>query len=224
MTTNPNPPVPEGSGGEAQATQGRIQQLINQRLAAEQEAASARQRYENLPSRPAGDESRYLDNADWRRAVVTEAVTEAQRATAAATAQEAAQRAFQARAQTFEARVNDFKQSTRDFDQVARNPNLQITPAMADAITESSAGPQVSYWLGQNPSEAARIASLPPIRQIAEIGRLEASLGTPPQGRNTAWASSAPRVNFGSSSGETDPEKMTPAEYRTWRATQKPSR
>jgi hypothetical protein len=207
------------------ATQDRIQALVEQRRAAEQEANAAHQRFQNLQPRPAGDESRYLDAADWRRAIVTEAVTEAQRAAAAATVEGAAQRAFRARAETFQARVDDFKANTPDFDQVARNPQLQITPVMAEAITETSSGPAVSYWLGQNPSEAARIASLPPMRQVAEIGQLEARLGTSQGGRTTA-APSASRSSYGATgvSAGYDPNTGTTEEYRAWRATQKPSR
>src|SRR6516165_7287432 len=167
----------------------RIQQLMDHHRAAEQAAQQAHRRLETLPPpRPAGDESQYRNDAEWRNAVVQEAVIEAHRSVARVTAEEAAQRAFQARGQTFQARVDGFKERAPDWDQVARNPNLPVTPVMADAITESNLGPQVSYWLGQNPHEAARIASLPPIRQVAEIGQLEARIG---------WGQVAPKTTSG---------------------------
>jgi hypothetical protein len=96
---------------------------------------------------------------------------------------------------------------------------------MAEAITESSVGPQVAYELGKNPAEAARIASLPPMRQIAEIGQLEARLGTGQGGRTTA-APSASRSSHGAAgvSAGYDPNTGSTEDYRAWRATQKPSR
>src|SRR5262249_4587979 len=114
MTVQDEPPALTETKGD------HIQRLIDQRRAAEREAHQAHQHLENLPrSRPAGDESLYRSDAEWRNAVVTEAVIEAQRATAFATAQGAAQRAFRARGETFQARVNDYKGTAPDFDQVA---------------------------------------------------------------------------------------------------------
>ena len=60
-----------------------------------------------------------------------------------------------------------------DFDAVVHNPNLTVTPVMADAIRESGRGAEIAYFLGKNPAEAARIASLPPVSQATAIARLE---------------------------------------------------
>jgi hypothetical protein len=204
-----------------------IQQLIDQRRAAEQEAQQAHHRLVNLPPpRPAGDESQYRSDAEWRHAVVQEAVIEAHRSVARVTAEEAAQRAFHARGQTFQARVDGFKERAPDWDQVAKNPNLPITPVMADAITDSNLGPQVSYWLGQNPHEAARIASLPPIRQVAEIGQLEGRLGSGQVAPKATAAPTPPRTVSGgrSASSEYDPNTGSTEDYRAWRKSQRSSR
>jgi hypothetical protein len=66
MTTqDESPAVPE-------ARTGHIHQLIDQRRAAKRDAQQARLLLGNLPpSRPAGDESQYRNDADWRNAVVT---------------------------------------------------------------------------------------------------------------------------------------------------------
>ena len=64
-----------------------------------------------------------------------------------------------------------------DFDAVAHNPSLTVTPIMADAIRESSRGAEIAYFLGKNPAEAARIASLSPVSQATAIARLEARVG-----------------------------------------------
>ena len=71
-----------------------------------------------------------------------------------------------------------------DFETVAEDPNLSVTQTMAAAIKSSGAlGPKVLYYLGQNPEEATRIASLPPGMQFMEIGVVKARLelgGTKP--------------------------------------------
>jgi hypothetical protein len=227
--TNAGSQVRDDSPAIPEAGTGRIQALIDQRRAAEREAQQAHQRLVNLPPpRPAGDESQYRNDAEWRNAVVQEAVIEAHRSAARVTAEEAAQRAFHARGQTFQARVDGFKERAPDWDQVARNPNLPVTQVMADAITDSNLGPQVSYWLGQNPHEAARIASLPPIRQVAEIGQLEARLGSGQVAPTTTSAPTPSRSVSSSTSAPSEPDLGDPGmsneEYRRRRMSQRSSR
>lgn len=75
-----------------------------------------------------------------------------------------------------------------DFEQVAYNPNLPVTEAMAQSIQASDIGPDVLYWLGSNPNEAARISRLSPILQAKEIGKIEASMTSNPPVRKTSTA------------------------------------
>ena len=73
-----------------------------------------------------------------------------------------------------------------DFEQVAYNPNLPITNVMAETIQASDVGPDVAYYLGTNPKEAARISCLSPFLQAKEIGKIEAKLAdSPPVKRTT---------------------------------------
>jgi hypothetical protein len=67
-----------------------------------------------------------------------------------------------------------------DFESVVYNPNLRITTLMAQTIQASDIGPDIAYHLGSNPKEANRIASLPPLLQAKEIGKLEAKLADNP--------------------------------------------
>lgn len=117
-------------------------------------------------------------------------------------------------------RVAKFAESKPDYDRVVNNPALKISPVMAEVIGESELGPEVAYHLGSNPSEAARIASLPHARQAAEIGRLEAKLAQPaakPQPRTPPPP--PPQTVNGLSSGlNKAPEDMTMAEYIAWRS------
>lgn len=75
-----------------------------------------------------------------------------------------------------------------DYQEVVHNENLSITPNMADAIVDSPVGPHIAYFLGKNPAEALRIAKLNPIRQIAELGRIEANLTAKPLRKNVTKA------------------------------------
>ena len=75
-----------------------------------------------------------------------------------------------------------------DFQQVAYNPSLPVTEVMAQTIQASDAGPDIIYWLGTNPKEAARIAALSPFLQAKEIGRIEAKLAADPPVKKTSTA------------------------------------
>ncbi len=76
-----------------------------------------------------------------------------------------------------------------DYIQVTRNPALPITPGMAQVIQASESGPDIAYYLGTNPKEAARISHLAPFLQAKEIGRIEAKLAAdPPAPKKTSSA------------------------------------
>ena len=108
-----------------------------------------------------------------------------------------------------------------DFDQVAYNENLPVTEVMAQSIQASDVGPDVLYWLGTNPKEAARIARLNPILQAKEIGKIEASLAADPPARksSTAPAPIAPvtaRSNGAPRYDTTDPRSTKTMSTSEW--------
>lgn len=123
--------------------------------------------------------------------------------------------------QTYQQRVQEARSRMADYDQVVGDPSLPITDLMAEVIRESELGPEVAYHLGTNRSEAQRIAGLPPHRQAAELGKLEARLSAPPAPppapRNPPPP--PPKTVSGLASGlnEKNPEEMSIAEYRKWR-------
>lgn len=63
-----------------------------------------------------------------------------------------------------------------DFEAVTTNEDLSITPVMADALLSSEKGHELWYHLGKNPELADRIADMPPVQQLMELGRIEATL------------------------------------------------
>jgi hypothetical protein len=92
--------------------------------------------------------------------------------------QEKVQEAQKSKAAAWEAKVSKAAEKYDDFEAVALDPDLPISPAMAEAINESDIGPEVAYWLGSNQDEAKRIAKLTPLAQAREIGKLEARLAS----------------------------------------------
>jgi len=86
-------------------------------------------------------------------------------------------------------REEDARAKYDDFEQVAYNPKLPISNAMAETIQASDIGPDIAYYLGTNPKEAARIAALrSPILQAKEIGKIEAKMASEPILRKTTSA------------------------------------
>ena len=118
---------------------------------------------------------------------------------------------------TYEERAAKLRETAPDFDSVVNDPTLNITPLMAEVIRESDLGPEVAYHLGTNRSEAERIASLPPHRQAAELGRLEARLTPVSQAAPTPKRTpppAPPQTVAGISNGlNKAPEDMSMAEY-----------
>ncbi|MGC2628480.1 MAG: hypothetical protein WA265_00780 [Rhodomicrobium sp.] len=202
------------SAGEGQR-ESRVQQLIRQKQAADavaarsaSEAAAFRDRMRN-PGRPQD----YNAPEEYTRAVAEHAVREVGAdmfARQAAMAQEAAAKAAQ---EAWSETTAEFRQRVPDFDAVVHNPNLAVTPMMADAIRESSRGAEIAYYLGKNPAEAGQIAGLSPVSQATAIARLENRLAS-----NGISVSRAPQpvgtLSGRGGSGGTVLEDMDFEEYR----------
>jgi hypothetical protein len=191
------------SGSQPSTTQtSRLDELIREKQAAEllaqrsiAEAAALRK----AASAPSASE--FAKPEDYTRAVAGHAVREAGAdlfARQAAQAHEAAARAAEA---AWAEATAAFRAKAPDFDQVAHNPNLPVTPVMADAIRESKKGAEIAYWLGKNPSEAARIAALPPVSQATAIARLESRVAGSPSAVSRAPEPLGPLKGSGSPGG-----------------------
>ena len=104
----------------------------------------------------------------------------------------------------------------QNFDQVITNPNAPITDPMVQVIKSSDVGADIAYYLGSNPSQAMRIASLSVNEQVFELGRIAASVTTP----KPILQSNAPdpiRPVGAPARTQKDPAKMSMAEYTAWR-------
>jgi hypothetical protein len=95
----------------------------------------------------------------------------------------------------FDARKQKFAAEHPDYVEVAEAETLPISMPMALTLMNIENGPEVVYWLGQHPDEAARIAALPtPAAAIFEVGKLAAKLAATPTARPAAASSRGSRT------------------------------
>ena len=121
----------------------------------------------------------------------------------------------------YQDREEEARSKYEDFEQVAYNPKLQITTVMAETIQASEIGPEVAYFLGQNPKEADRISRLSPILQAKEIGKIEVKLASDPPARKTTSAPEpirpvAARNTTNPSYDTTDPRSIKTMSTSEW--------
>ncbi|MGA8770315.1 MAG: hypothetical protein WB610_08090 [Rhodomicrobium sp.] len=159
---------------------GRVQQLIRDKRAAEALAATSAAQAAALRERSqsGGRPQDFRAPEDYTRAVAEQAVREVGAEILARQASQAQEIASRAAQDAWAESTAGFREKAPDFDAVVHNPSLTVTPVMADAIRESSRGAEIAYYLGKNPAEAARIASLPPVSQATAIARLETRVGS----------------------------------------------
>lgn len=169
-------------------SQEELDEIVRKRLAREQRKWE-REQTTRTAQPPQGDSQPPLPPAD------PDNPAEMQAYIHALAQQQAQEIVAQQRAQTEQAQLLDAYRDREeqaldkydDFESVAYNPNLRVTDYMAQTIQASEIGPDVLYWLGSNPKEAARISQLPPLQQAREIGKVEAKLvDNPPVKKTTA--------------------------------------
>lgn len=106
-----------------------------------------------------------------------------------------------------------------DFQAVISNPALTINESMAEFITDSDAGAEIAYHLGKNPTRAADIASMSPIKAARELTKLEAELAAKPKPQPSNAPAPISPIE-GKSGGSKDPADMTDAEFAAYRRRQ----
>ncbi len=85
----------------------------------------------------------------------------------------------QEKAIQFKAKLDKGFEKHADFQEVVFNPTVPITETIVQALSGCDNAADIVYYLGQNPKEANRIASLSPIDTAREIGKLEMKLSGP---------------------------------------------
>lgn len=116
---------------------------------------------------------------------------------------------------TFNERAEAMRREYEDFDEVITKP--VFSKEMKNALLLSESGPQVAYYLGTNPKEAARIRSLSPYLQGVELGRLETKVLLAKQTKKVTSAPAPPTpVGIAGGGKERDPSEMSTEEWMAW--------
>jgi len=127
--------------------------------------------------------------------------------------------------ETFKERANDVRKFVKDFDQVTHAASVSPShPMTIGLILESEKGPQLAYYLAKHPEKVHELNDLPPHRQAAEIGRLEARLSKTEPKKVTKAPPPVPPLKSNTSAEpekEKDPERMSMAEFKEWYAKRK---
>ncbi|HDR9033750.1 TPA: hypothetical protein QDB07_001207 [Burkholderia vietnamiensis] len=105
----------------------------------------------------------------------------------------------------------DWDASLRTFQMLGGAPQEFL-----EAVTSMDAGHKVLHHLGQNPEEAERLLSLPPLRMALELARLESTVG---QAKPAPVSQApAPITPVGGKSAPVEPQEFaSTADYIAWR-------
>jgi hypothetical protein len=138
--------------------------------------------------------------------------------------QEEARRAAEAAAvqqNAWMGRVQSMRSQAPDFDEaLAGAEDIPLHAKLQEAILEHEHGPQLAYALAKQPEVLAKIAALPPVAGIRELGKFEATLDLNGEQRKPPAMSRAPEpikpVGQGATRSTKDPGEMSFQEYRQW--------
>ena len=127
------------------------------------------------------------------------------------------------RAETFDKRQREFESKHPDYrEKVIENLGLSISADMAQVILTSEMGPQVAYYLGDNPDIARSIAQLPLADAARELGRIEARIELeakkpPPPPRVSQAPPPVPKLDAVETTVAKEPQEMNQSEFNKWR-------
>lgn len=223
----------------------RFSELTKQREAARQEAERERQARQELENRikelegkvnppqpadpdPKPDPSQFNDALEYAEALAEwttdKKLREREQQEMARRAQEE-----QTRKQAeFQKRVETAKQDLPDYeDTIAAAGDIPVSAPVGEAIIESEYGPQLLYYLADNPEFARSLSDKSLTAQLREIGKLEAKFEkteAPSKKEPVAKKSNAPApispIKASSSSVDTglDSDRAFHGTYQQWKA------
>jgi len=105
--------------------------------------------------------------------------------------------------QDWEASKAKARQKYADYDEVTQAEEFNPTPAMARAMLESDLKAEIAYYLASNPEEQERISKLSPLRQAAEVIKLEDKISAKPPAKKPSKAPAPIDPVGGKSGGDT---------------------
>jgi hypothetical protein len=148
--------------------------------------------------------------------------------------QEADRKAAEQRAQfekSWADRVNAAKSELPDFDEMIQSSDVAVSDPVRDAIMESDTGPQILYYLAENPEFAQELGKKSVISALREIGKLEARFekaptktASEPEVTTTAGKANAPapispiRGAISKTENNVDADGNFHGTYQQWKA------
>jgi hypothetical protein len=131
--------------------------------------------------------------------------------------------------QKFQERLDAVKQDLPDYDDMIASSDVAVSGPVTDAIIESDVGPQILYYLAENPDFARELGEKSITSQLRSIGRLEAkfeksetpkpSVKEPVAKKSNAPAPINPLKSGGNPSDITlDADRKFHGTYQQWKA------
>lgn len=134
-------------------------------------------------------------------------------------------------------RVNAAKSQLPDFDEMIQSSDVAVSDPVRDAIMESDTGPQILYYLAENPEFAQELGKKSVISALREIGKLEARFekaptksDDEPEVKATAVKSKAPapispiRGAISKTENNVDADGNYHGTYQQWKAARQQKR
>lgn len=169
----------------------RFSELTKQREAARQEAEREREARQALEARlkdleakanppkseepdPKPDPAQFNDAIEYAEALAEWTADKKLRERDQAEMQRKAQEEQSRMRQKFQERLEAAKADMPDYEEMIASSDVAVSQPVTDAIIESDVGPQILYYLAENPDFARGLAEKSITSQLRAIGRLEA--------------------------------------------------
>ena len=193
----------------------RIGKITAEKWEAKREADALKKQLAELQQKPAEPETAPtleqfdFDDAKYQAALIQHKVDQglAQATDALRVEQQQAQVQEQLNnvTQVFNAKVAEFAASKPDYAEVVGNMP-ELPGDTIQAVMAMEKGPEVAYFLGQNPAVADQVASLDPISAAIQLGTIQANLSQ----TKTVKPSSAPEPQETLKGGGAAPRERGP--------------
>lgn len=120
------------------------------------------------------------------------AIHAAKAAVSSAASQTASQHVRTAEDSIWASKLAETQGRISDYQAIVGASDQEVAPHVIEAIKAAELGPELVYHLAKNPDLASRLNGLSPARAAIELGRIEATLGTPPREVETPREAAVP--------------------------------
>jgi hypothetical protein len=131
-------------------------------------------------------------------------------------ARELERETLEATQELWNARAEAFRTSAPDFDAVVYSDKLPLNETTLRSLPNVDGGARIAYYLGKNPSDAARLARMSPQETLIELGRLEEKTRPPPARKISEAPQPVQTLAGGSSASPVTPDGDDYDAYEAW--------